>query len=309
MSDIHNDEPTLLFLRNKPVGLMTRPPLASSLQHLETSFLLIAIGRYPHALVTCGSAIESAIKAAINASPEDRLDFKKLINKARQLSPKFTNLSQDEIKDFRLKRNEIIHFGFSPKDNEISAVLLLRTGYNLIEQCYKAFFQFPLIGEGDDYGGLLPDVARHLNIARRVYIKAEKQKELNLSYCFISFAHKIRWSIQHWMISDWQKNLLHSEEESGSASWEFQEKQKEELSWKTFNIPWHFDCPVCGDPDTFICELDDNRLDKGEVSLKRGACVNCSLVIPKNSPFLADELCAEQFNEARPKILKQYGIS
>lgn len=309
MTGTHNDEPRLLFFRYKPTGLITRPPLASSLQHLETSFLLVSMGRYPHALVTCGSAIESAIKAAINASPDDRLDFRKLINKARQLFPLFTTLSEDEIRDFRLKRNEIIHFGFSPKDDEISAVFLLKTGYSLIEQCYEEFFQFPLQGKGDVYGGLLPDLAHHLNVARKVYIKAKEEKGLDLTYCFISFAHAIRWGIQHWMMSDWQKDLLHSEEEGGWASWEFQHKQKEELSWKTFDISWHFDCPVCGDPDSFICELDDTQLDKGKVSLKRGACVNCGLVTPKNCPFLVDELCAEQFDEARPKILKEYGIA
>ena len=110
-------------------------------------------------------------------------------------------------------------------------------------------------------------------------------------------------------MSDWQKDLLHSEEESGWASWEFQQEQKEELSWKMFDASWHFDYPVCGDPDSFICELDANQLVKGEVSLKRGACVNCSLVIPKNCPFLTDELCAKQLDEARPKILKEYGIA
>ena len=82
MMDTHNDEPRLIFFRDTPMDLITHPPLASSLQHLETSFLLIAMGRYPHALVTCGSAIESVIKAAINASPDDRLDFRELIKKA-----------------------------------------------------------------------------------------------------------------------------------------------------------------------------------------------------------------------------------
>jgi len=309
MTYTHNYEPYLHFFRYKPAGLIDRPPLASSLQHLETSFLLVALGRYPHALVTCGSAIESAIKAAINASPDDRLDFRKLINRARDLFPSFTTLSKDEIKDFRLKRNEIIHFGFSPKDDEVSAVLLLKTGYSLIEQCYEAFFQFPLQGKGNVYGGLIPDLARHLDIARKVYIKAREKKGIDLTYCFISFAHKIRCVIQHWMMSDWQKDLLNSEEKCGWTLWDFQNKQRNELSWKTFDISWQFNCPVCGYPDSFVCELDDDHLYNGEVSLKRGVCVNCSFLIPQNCPFLADELCVEQFDEERPNILKEYGIA
>ncbi len=309
MTNTHQEKPKLLYFRDEPKDLVDCPPLASSLQHLETSFLLVAIRRYPHALVACGSAIESAIKAAIGAGPDDYFNFKELIKKARQLSPSFTSLTDEELKDFREKRNEIIHYGFIPKDDEIAADFLLKTSYPLIEQCYEAFFQFPLQGKGDVYGGLLPDLARHLNVARKVYIKAKEEKEFDLTYCFISFAHNIRWGIQHWMMSDWQNDLLHSEKGIGRDSWEHQHKKKEELSWKTFDNSWHFDCPVCGEPDSFICELDYIRLVKGEVSLKRGVCVNCSLEIPMNCPFLADELCVEQITEARPKILKDYGIA
>jgi len=130
----HQEEPKLIFFRQRPLDLVNCPPLASSLQHLETSFLLIALGRYPHALVACGSAIESSIKAAIKASPDDRLDFRKLIDRANKQFPSFTTIREDEIRDFRLKRNEIIHYGFSPKDNEKSAIFLLKTGYRLIEE-------------------------------------------------------------------------------------------------------------------------------------------------------------------------------
>ena len=53
-------EPTLGFFRCKPEGMAARPPLSSSLQNLESCFFLVAFGRYPHALVSCASAIESS---------------------------------------------------------------------------------------------------------------------------------------------------------------------------------------------------------------------------------------------------------
>lgn len=308
MKDSQHAKPKLIFFRDTPKDMITRPPLASSLQHLETSFLLIAIGRYPDALVTCGSAIESSIKAAINASPDDHLDFRRLIKEAEKQFPSFTSISRGDIKNLREKRNEIIHYGFSPKDDDISAMFLLKTGYILIEQCYKSFFQFSLHGEGDTSGGLDTGIDHHLRIARKVYKKAEKKRGLNLRYCFIGFAHTIRWGIQHWMMSDWQKDLLDSNEESAGTSWELQDKQKNELR-DIFDVSWDFECPVCGESDSFICEIDGNKLNNREVFLKRGACAHCNFVIPENCPFLADELCAEQLNQAKLRILDDYGIT
>ena len=306
MTDKHQEEPKLLFFRETPEDLLTRPPLASSLQHLETSFLLIALKRYPHALVSCTSAIESALKAAFNTTREPSL--RKLLHQAIKLFPPDADFEKSEINDFLEKRNEIIHYGFSPKDDEISAILLLKTGYRLIEQCYQTFFHFHLKRSSERYGGLFHDVDNQLDISRKVYLKAKDEPGLNLTYCFIAFAHQINWSIRHWMLSDWQKDLLDSEAKSGCEGWDFKHKHKEELEYKIFNASWEFDCPICNSPESFICELDVDELEKGRIRLKRGVCVNCSLKIFMDCPFLSDELCGDQFDEVRPKILKEYGI-
>ena len=52
-----------LFFRSRPHG-PTAGSLTSSLQTIETTFLLIALMRYPHAITSCASAIESIIKAS-----------------------------------------------------------------------------------------------------------------------------------------------------------------------------------------------------------------------------------------------------
>ena len=205
--------------------------------------------------------------------------------------------------DFRKTRNRIIHYGFSPKDDDVSAVLLLKTGYPLVEQCYETYFNFPLKQRGKEYGGLLPDLGEQLEVARNVYLKARSDPGLKLTYCFMAFAHKIRWGIQHWMMSDWQKEVLNSDEESGWRGPDFQHKQKEEIKWKIFSTPWEFNCPICGDYNTFVCELDDQKLDNGIIRMNRGICVSCGLVIPHGCPYLVDELCKDKLEEVRPKIL------
>src|SRR5437588_473581 len=124
MSASVDEKPELIFFRDTPKDLLNRPPLASSLQNLETSFLLLAVWRYPHGLVSCASAIESALKAAFN---KRRKGFGELLKLANAELPGDV-FSQADLDEFRDKRNEIVHYGFSPKDDEISAVLLLKTG-------------------------------------------------------------------------------------------------------------------------------------------------------------------------------------
>ena len=63
---VENDQlkPTLLFFRHHPEALVGDGTLTSSLQSLETSFLLISLSRFPHALTACFTAIETAIRAS-----------------------------------------------------------------------------------------------------------------------------------------------------------------------------------------------------------------------------------------------------
>ena len=233
------------------------------------------------------------------------IPFAELLKQAQRQLPPTEHVDQHDLRE---KRNEIIHYGFSPKDDEISAILLLETGFRLIEQYYEHYFDFHLKRHTGEFGGLLPDVDWHLDIAQKVYSKAKELDNINLTYCFRSFAHDIRWVINHWMLSDWQMDALGKEEESGWSSWEFKDKQKTNLE-SQFGASWTLDCPICEGADTFVVELEDHALGEGEIRLTRGACVDCSFVIPADCPFLADELCMDEIVEATPKILKEYGVA
>ena len=79
MDELVNN-PELSFFRVTPEGMMSRPPLCSSLQNLESSFLLVALARFPHALVMCASAVESAMKAVLNIPAEQFINAERSRN-------------------------------------------------------------------------------------------------------------------------------------------------------------------------------------------------------------------------------------
>ena len=306
MTTPNTQMPTLLFFRDIPRDLLSHPPLTSSLQNLETSFLLLAMGRYPSVLVECASTIESVVQAAFPTLRRRR--FEELLKHANSEFPVGLRFHTNDLDEFRKKRNEIIHFGFNHSDDEIAATLLLKTGYCFIEQCYEAYFDFRLKRKGMDYGGLLPNFDRHLEVAQIVYQRTRYMENDRAAWCFIPLAHEIRWRIRNSMLSNWEAEVLQDEEEQFERRFELQEREKRNLLRDTFEISWEFDCPICDAPATLVCELQDEPLEKREIQLNRAVCVSCGLVIPKNCPMLADELCADQLDEARPLILQEYGF-
>jgi hypothetical protein len=298
--------PTLLFFRDVPRDLLSHPPLASSLQNLETSFLLLTMSRYPSALVSAASAIESLVQAAFPNLRRKR--FEVLLEHANSRFPVRIRFPKEDLHEFRKKRNDIIHFGFNRSNDEEAAALLLRTGYPFIEQCYEIYFDFRLKRLGADYGGLLPNFDRHLEIGQIVYQRTRQCENVRAISCFIPLAHEIRWRIRDSMLSNWEAEVLQDEDEQFERRFELQEREKRKLRWDQFQISWEFDCPICDYPEALVCELDHEALEKREIHLDRAICVSCGLVIPKNCPTLADELCADQLVEARPRILEDFSL-
>src|SRR5438132_10799554 len=108
-------EPVLLLFRNTPARSQNDDQLISSLQTLETSFFLIALGRYPHALITCASSIEAAIQASnVRGKRKGGLAF--ALAKGRRFSPTISSFPDPLMKRFREFRNRITHSGFEAKD-------------------------------------------------------------------------------------------------------------------------------------------------------------------------------------------------
>lgn len=161
-------ERSLLFFRTSFNTLL------SSMQSLESSFFLIALRRFPHALSTCASAFEIAIQgAAIDLGKDNRLQA--LIHTARNNSATIRRFPQDRLDQFRTLRNKIVHRGFTSKDNSAAVSLYLDVGLPLLAATYSDFYSFDLSD------GLLQDFVEQLNLAQGVHRKAKSLSNHDLS--------------------------------------------------------------------------------------------------------------------------------
>jgi len=298
--DTASQTPKLEFFRSVPEDLMSRPPLCASLQNLESSLSLIGLRRFPHALVLCASAIESAMKSSMGLSPDDRIGASQLYATACQPYPALASWDGADLDRLRFSRNRIVHYGFSPADDHESAALLLSAGYPFLTACYRAFFGFEL----ED--GLAADIGEHLGVAVQVYLMARDTPNLGLVYCFRALGHRIRWRFKEDPLAGWEADAI---SESGQTiglldRWGEDSRGVHCL----FGAAWEFTCPVCRGCDTFVCELDEERLQDRTISLVRGQCPGCGFAIPAECPFLADALCRDQVEAQREEILRDYGI-
>jgi hypothetical protein len=195
-------EPTLLFFRHRPDGWATEPSVASSLQSVESSFFLIALRRYPHALSVCASAIESTLQAAsIGAKESD--GFQKLVKKAKKSSEAVSRFSDESLEHFRDTRNRITHHGFSPRDDSDSVSLYLAVGLPFLSLCYREFHKFDLMD------GLLMEYAWHISVAQKVLALAKATtQDTDISYCLHSFSHLIRLGFKESFSTGWEIDAL-----------------------------------------------------------------------------------------------------
>ncbi|HEV7925423.1 MAG TPA: hypothetical protein VGR14_08715 [Verrucomicrobiae bacterium] len=291
------------------------------MQSYETCLFLFALGRFPSALVVCATAWESVMRAKLGLALENDLSLDALIDQIQNSSGTLKTYDRNKLHTFRKTRNRIAHYGFSPKDDEECARLLLETGLPFLNRCYRELFDFYLDWQdirpgNNDFSalnseemakaGLLPEVAEHLRVVSRVYARARQLGGLGLSYCFRGFGKYISVRQNEMSFTATEARILQRGDENG-VKFEHEMKEKEEVA-KIFDVPWEFDCPICEGCDCLIGELDDGRLDIKQVSVRRCACVSCGLVVPQGSPFLADELLREQLENESPRILKELGI-
>ena len=210
-----------------------------------------------------------------------------------------------DVKEFRDKRNEIVHSGFSPKDDNVSADLCLKVGIPFLAECFAEFNVFNF------YDALLPEYLQQIRVAQRVYQRRHASlndaSDFDVTYCFQALGHSILWSLRENYSSSWELKALTESEEVG-IKFEHTHREQVELE-RLFGCAWKFDCPVCFDVDSTVAELDEAALNNGVVRPVRLACTNCGFVVRKNSYFLAEELLAADVERATPRILKEFGIA
>lgn len=318
---VNPSSPRFVYFRATPADMLANPPLASSLQTLETCYFLIALGHYPQALVACATAVESAIKAKMKIKPEQEVTLDQLIKMAQQASPTLRLFSGDKLYTFRKKRNSIIHFGFSPNDDQVCATILLDAGLPFISQCFRQLFDFcldwrdvnpaksnfqDLSEEESSKAGLFPEVAHHQRIAGDVYRMSKDIRGLEFIYCFRSLAHFLRLGMKEAFMTAAEYEQL-NDFDASSLKWDREESLRGRIE-SLYGACWTFDCPVCRGVDKLVAEIDEGCLARGSIELQRCYCVQCDFSVPSGSPNLTQRLLATLVDAAKAAILKDYGI-
>jgi hypothetical protein len=93
--------PTLNFFRATPPDMLEWPPLASSLQNFETCLFLIALGRYPSAVMSCANAWESAIKARLKILQNEHKQLFQLLDDVRSKFEPLRSFDERRVTEFR----------------------------------------------------------------------------------------------------------------------------------------------------------------------------------------------------------------
>jgi hypothetical protein len=122
-----------------------RHPMISALQGFETALLLLAQRRYPQALVTITSSIESACKAHLGLGPEDRQDLSHLAPELNGQLTEGKNLPLGDLGKLRVTRNKLTHYGFMPADGEVSISLFFRTALPFFENILEHSAGFSVV--------------------------------------------------------------------------------------------------------------------------------------------------------------------
>lgn len=317
---VSTEMPTLHFFRATPANLLEQPPLASSLQSLETTFFLLALYRYPSALVSCATAWESVIKAKLAIRPEDQVPLAKLLGDIRGASPALKKYDRSKIDEFRQTRNRIVHYGFSPKDDRECGQHLVETGLPFLCSLYRELFDFyvnwhDVRPELDDFmqlndkemakAGLVPDVADQLHLLNTMHKLNQDRADFDPLFCFTAFSHYVRVRMKEAHKSN-AEDRMSEEAESIGIRFDIEEAEKRRLKHKLDGETWEFDCPICDGVQSVVAELDCDALGRKQVNLTWCVCVSCRLVIPKGAYYLADLVLGEELKKKTPEILEEY---
>jgi hypothetical protein len=299
--------PSLNFFSRTPANLLDTPPLVNSLQTLESSFISIRFNRFPDALISCVTAWESALKAALKVPQDQVIYLEDLIASARAVNPALQNFSDEFLRECRRTRNRIIHYGYSPKDGDECARQLLRTGIPFLERIYIAFFDFHLtwqslspkpasVGEcGEErlaHVGLSPYIGDFLELTRTYFRNTvQHTKGIRPSLAFLPFSHllarnfadPITWVEEFAIHTAEERGILFEQQRDMAKEWELKlDREDRYYQW--------FSCPICDEPSGFISVYNTAAYYKDEFRFTHGKCMRCGFGVPVEAPGLIELL-------------------
>jgi hypothetical protein len=295
-----NQEWNFIFFRSGPATEASLAALTSSMQTFESTLLLVGLYRYPQALAACATAIESAIiSSPAGALTEPGTGLRKAFRQARRHATGLGAFPKQLLDEFTDTRNRFTHDGFSPRDDGEAIRLLIEVGFPFLALCLQHLYSFDLMD------AILQEYSEQLRIATTVFHQAEKVRGLDWSYSINGLAHLIKWGLKDNFSADWEITLI--DRDNTGFQYEFNQKRREKME-RLYNAFWAVKRPLCDQPDSAICELDEEELDLLNVIPRRMACVNCGFVVNKSQPFLCEALIGAVVVKDKDAILKEYGL-
>ncbi|WP_373506235.1 hypothetical protein [Aestuariivirga sp.] len=287
-----------LFVTRYPAGCATNAELLSAMQTFETVIVLIAYRRFPHALTSCASALESLLQgSSIGAAKKDGLQI--LVRKATTKSSAVGAFAPDEMNDLRELRNQIVHRGFSPQDDGPSVDLLISTGIPFMELCLREFHHYELLGN------LLPEVEKHIQVAQQVHQLAKTVAGGRMSHCLDSLSYLVRLRFAEGNLPGWEDIAQHGEATGNRLERVERAKQQLELAGE---VTWPLTCAVCGEPDCAMVELGFDGAKPSRLQPMAMTCADCGFSAGPAQPFMTEVLTTDQVKAAEPLIRQEYGL-
>jgi len=274
----------LFFYGSLPAGWESKPGLCASLQHLDTAFLLVGVGRYPHAVVSCVTAIESAIVEALPTAAGDDLEALVRLAGVRWAVPAPLRAG---VLSMKAQCDGIGRAGYSPQDDPGPASVLVH-GLQFLERVYRMEYAFEV------RRSLLPYLREHLNIAEQL---SGSLADADARLAWHSFAHAVRWSVSDSFMSPWDLDARDARQ-CGHLDWPFDLHQ---------NADYRLACPICGSDQG--CEFDFDGEEHPVVWVDRMECKECGFSLSPDDRAISERLFSRQLEDERPRILKEYGFA
>lgn len=293
------------------LSIMGTPPALSALQSFETFLFLTALGRHPQAMVFLASGIESAAKSILGQGPTDRSDLAKLSMELNSLVPQGESLRlTDTLEDFRNKRNNIVHFGCSPGDDDISIRLSFGTAVPLLNMWLG-------VKHGVSIFASLPEEFAYILKIAVDLIQDQRHKKFDREQLIRGVQRWIIYKTRESYLTNWELFVLNSDMSTVGTNiesgFDFRDRVREKLVHRDDRE--EFDCPICKNEESFLVSIDYEALSEPNPKIVPldGICVWCDFHISseseESSRFLSHH-CQDQFtDEVLKRIRKEYGLS
>jgi hypothetical protein len=274
---------------------------ASALQSFENSIFLIGLGRFPAALTACATAVESTIRAIRGykaTSPDDGL--KATMDFAIQRKPR---LNMPNLLQFRTARNEFIHHGYSPEDDERAVSLLFGVGYPFLSLCLWEFHCFStrssVINGFWEQVEIAEKVTKEIGTSIRTAPNGTKPQQVSgaraLQHAvWISFRNPLhaRWTDIDYGLPDHEYAARERAKKLVEGRW-------------TFHTYMNCPIPTCASFECCVALDGESTAKLAPVAL---LCFDCGFRLGEGDTILMKHLVGVALDKSRSKILSEYGL-